>query len=67
MIHWLFSTILFSLHVFVFLKIFCVVDFKSLNIVVGKDAWSDFSFLKFNEAYFVAQHVINSEEHSVYT
>ena len=36
-IHWLFSSLLFSIHVFVF-SADLIVDFKCHSIVVGKDA-----------------------------
>ena len=37
--HWLFSNILFNLHVFVFFTVFFpVIDFYSHSVVVGKDA-----------------------------
>ena len=41
----------------VFLQIFVVVDFLSHSIVDEKDAWYDFTFLKFIENIFVAYYV----------
>ena len=67
-ISWLFSSALFSLHAFVFFAgFFPVIDFQSLRFVVRKDAWYDFNFLKFSEAWFVTQDVIYSGECSVCT
>ena len=59
-IHWLFSSLLFSIHGFVF-SADLIVDFKCHSVVIGKDAWY-FNFLKFTEAHFVAQHVISPRE-----
>ena len=55
LIYWLFSSILFILPVFVFFFsflffsnfLFLAVHFNSHSIVVGKDDWYDFNFLKF--------------------
>ena len=50
----LFSSALFSLHVFVgFFSLFPVTDFQSHSVVVRKDASYDFNFLKFSKAWFV--------------
>ena len=38
MIQWLFSSMLLSLHVFVFFADFFLVDFQWYSVVVGKDA-----------------------------
>ena len=48
-ISWLFSTALFSLHVFVFFTVlfFPVIDFQSHSILIRKDAWYNFNFLNF--------------------
>ena len=54
----LFSSILFTLHVFVFLQFLPVIDFWFHSIVVRKDGWHDFNFLKFTEAWFMLQDVI---------
>ena len=52
--NWLFSSILFSLHVcVVFPVLFLIVDFQSHSIVTGKDAWYYFSLLRFAETHFV--------------
>ena len=62
-ISWLFSSVLFSLHVFVFFTdIFPVIDIYSYSVVVGKDTWYNFSFLKFIKAWFVTQDMIYSGE-----
>ena len=46
---------LFSLYLFVFLKLlFLVVDFQPHSIVIRKDVSYDFSFLKFPENCLVA-------------
>ena len=45
MIRWLYSDILFSLHMFVFFAFFFLVfDFSSSSIFVRKDTWYDFIF-----------------------
>ena len=65
---WLFSSALFSPHVFVFFTVFFpVIDFQSHNVLVRKDAWYNFNFLKFSEALFVTQDVIYPGECSVRT
>ena len=47
--HWLFSTVLFTLHVFVFFSnFFLVADIWSYTVVVSKDAWYNFSLLNWN-------------------
>ena len=69
-IHWLFSSILFSLHVFVFFSVFFfhVVYFYSYSNMFRKNICSFFfKFLKFNKAWFVALHVIYPGECSMFT
>ena len=42
-----------------FLQFFSsVIDTKFHSIVVGEDAWYDFTFLKFTEVWFVTQDVV---------
>ena len=57
---WLFSSILLTLHMFVLFTVFFLVFISNLiyGIVIRKDACYDFSFLKFTEIHFVAQHVL---------
>ena len=58
--HWFFSSVLFSLHLFVcvcgffFTVLKFVVDLWFHSIVVRKDTWYYFTLLKFTEACFVA-------------
>ena len=67
-ISWLFSSALFSPHVFVVFTVFlCVIDFQSHSVVVRKDAWYTFNFLKFSKAWFVTQDVIYPGECSICT
>ena len=67
-ISWLFSSALFNLHVFLFFMVFFpVIELQSHSAVVRKDAWYDFKFLKFSEAWFVTQDVIYPGECSVCT
>ena len=49
----LFSSALFSLHVFFFYSFFPAIDFQSHSVVLRKDAWYDLNFLKLSEAWFV--------------
>ena len=63
--HWLFSRMLFSLHIF--LGFLLLNDFQFHIIVVRKDGWYDFNLLKFVETCFVAQHVFYPWEHFMYT
>ena len=43
---WLFCSLVFSLHMFVFwIAFFPVVDVYSYHILIRKDAWNDFNFL----------------------
>ena len=68
LISWLFSSILFNLHVFVFFHIFFpVTDFYSHSIVVRKDAWYDFNCLKCTKAWFLTQDMIYPGEYSMCT
>ena len=46
---------------------FPVIDFQSHSIVVRKDAWYDFNFLKFSKAWFVTPVVVLSWRISVCT
>ena len=65
---WLFRSMSFSLHMFVFLIVsFPVVDILSYRIVIRKDAWNDFNFFEFTKARFMAQDVIYPGEGSVCT
>ena len=61
----LFGSILFSLHIFVVFALFLVIYSLSHSVVVEIDAADDFSFLKFTQACFVAQQVVNPGEHSM--
>ena len=63
----LFSSAMFSLHVFMFFSFFPVIDLQSHSVVVRKEAWYDFNFLKFSEALFVTQDVIYPGECSMCT
>ena len=59
MCSWLFSNVLLSLHMFVLFTFFPpVIDFLFHSVIVGKNAWYDFNFLKFTEAWFVTQDMI---------
>ena len=75
---WLFRNVLFNLHAFVFLSglfifiylfiyLFLVIDIQSHNVIVGEDAWYNFSFLKFTEVWFVTQIVVYPRECSMCT
>jgi len=67
-IHWLDSSILLSLHVFMFFEVFFLWLIASLIVLwVEKNAWYDFNFLKFTEAWFVGQDVIYPGEHFICT
>ena len=65
-IHCLFSDILFGLHVFMILKVFCFFFFllliSSLSAVVGKFFDIDFNFVKFTDTCSMAQYVIYPRE-----
>ena len=59
MIHWLFSSILFSFQEFVFFAIFLlVVYFYSQSTVIRENAWNNFNYFKFIKAWSMAQDVI---------
>ena len=59
---WLFSSMLFSLHMLEFLIVFSpVIDIWSYCTVVRKDAWNDFNYFEFTKARFMAQDVIYPE------
>ena len=61
--HWLFSTVLFTLHVFVFFSnFFLVADIWSYTVVVSKDAWYNFSLLNWN-LFVVADKVLYSQSY----
>ena len=66
-IHWLFSSILFILHVLVFFCccflhfLFFVIDFWPHRFVVRKNGYY-IKFLKFAKTHFVAQHMIDLGE-----
>ena len=57
---WLFRNVLFNLHVFVLFTVvvvvFLVLDISSHSIVIRKDAWYNFNFLKFTEVLNSACH-----------
>lgn len=54
LIHYFFSTILFSLHIFVFLPFFfLIINYQVYIILIWKYAWFDFTLLKFTETCFV--------------
>ena len=50
-----------------FLHYFPVIDTKSHSIVVRKDTWYNFNFLKFTEAWFVTQNLICPVEYFLST
>ena len=65
---WLFSTVLFSLHMLGFFNSFSpVIEINSYCIVVRKDTWNEFNFFEFIKARFMAQDVIYPGEDSVST
>ena len=47
--------------------IFPIVDIESHSIVVREDTWYDLNFLKFSEAWFVAQDIVYTGEYSMCT
>ena len=64
--HWLFSTVLFTLHVFVFFSnFFLVADIWSYTVVVSKDAWYNFSLLNWN-LFVVADKVLYSQSYGFF-
>ena len=65
-IHWLFSNILFSLHMFGFFKVFFFLCI-SHSVMVKNDVWYDFNFLKFTEDWLMAQDVLCLGECSMCT
>ena len=50
-----------------FTAFFPVIDFQSHSVVVRKDAWYDFNFLKFTKAWFVTQDMTYPGERSMST
>ena len=49
---WLFSSVLFSLHMFVFFAVFPLWLISNLTALwLGKNAWCNFNFLKFTEVF----------------
>ena len=63
---WLFSSMLFSLHMLAFLIVFFSCNWDLiLQHCVRKDAWNDFNFFEFTKARFVAQDVIYPGEGSM--
>ena len=67
--HWLFSSILFSLHICEFCSFFPSFPLQLISsyLPLWKDIWYYFSLLKFIESFFVVKHVIYPRECSIFT